>query len=126
VRIAQVADAFASRSVVASICDDLVLPLTNIGYTAKKLVGDPCVEVALADASEEPGMQPYCEVVDGPLAAEQSLPPCDGSRTTDCWRLAPDAVGCARTASNLRLDVRRSTPVPARSYAHLRCLTGAQ
>src|SRR6185503_20946246 len=97
-----------------------------IGYTAKKLVGDPCVEVALADTSEEVGTQTYCEVVDGAIGGEEALPPCDGSRTTDCWRLAPDATACARTPTNLRLDVRRSTTPPARSYAHLRCLTAAQ
>jgi len=125
VRLSQAVDAFPTRSILSSICGDLVLPLTSIGYTAKKLVGDPCVDVSLADTSEEPGTQTYCEVVDGPMAGEQALPPCDGTRTTDCWRLAPDAA-CATTKTNLRLDVRRSTTPPARSYAHLRCLTAAQ
>lgn len=123
VRIAQVVDAFSSRSILASICGDLVSPLTSIGYTAKKLVGDPCVDVPLADTSEEVGSQTYCEVVDGPLAAEQPLPACDGERTTDCWRLAPDPVRCARVDANLRFEVHRSATPTAKSYAHLKCIT---
>ena len=126
VRLGQIAGAFPERSIVSSICDDLVLPLTDIGYTAKKLVGDPCVEVALADTSVEPGTQAHCELVDGPIDGEEALPPCDGATTTDCWRLAPDPAACARTQTNLRLDVVRSTPPPPRSYAHLHCLTAAR
>lgn len=126
VRIAQAADAFPARSAVASICGDLVQPLTQLGYTAKKLVGDPCVDTALADTSAEPGSQTYCEVVEGPLDDERLVPPCDNASGTDCWRLTPDPERCATVDGNLRLDVRRSSAPAPRSYTHLRCLTAAR
>jgi hypothetical protein len=124
VRIAQLVGAFPNRGVVTSICNgDLELPLTSIGSTAKKLMGDPCLDTALADASAADGLQPLCEVLDGSVAAERPLPACDAARTSDCWRLVPDDALCSASPERLRLEVMRAQEPAARSYAHLRCLT---
>lgn len=124
VRLAELVAGFPQRGIMTSICDDdLGLPLTSIGYAAKKVVGDPCLDVALADTSPAEGLQPLCDVAEGPLAAEQPLPACDSSTATNCWRLVPDPALCTRGEQQLRLDIRRAHAPAPRTYAHLRCLT---
>ncbi|NVB85145.1 MAG: hypothetical protein HOV81_42660 [Kofleriaceae bacterium] len=123
VRIGQLLAAFPSRSALTSICSqDLSLSLTSIGYAAKKLVGDPCLDVPVADTSAAEGIQPACDVVEGPLGAETRMAACDDTHSTDCWRLAPAPVECA-TADKLRLQIARAAAPTVQSYAHLSCLT---
>lgn len=116
VRIAQLVDAFHNRGVVTSICDgQLELPLTSIGYTAKKLMGDPCIDAALVPSS--------CSVMDGPLGQERVMTACESSGSTDCWRIVPDESSCATSPGQLRLEVARTRTASSDTYAHLRCLT---
>lgn len=123
VRITAFAKAFEDRNFVSTICDeDLALGLTGIGATAKKLVGDPCIDTsALADASPAPGTQPTCEVVDIAGDTETALPACtDGDG--DCYELVRDATACPRQPENLRVSLRRSTAATAGTWTHVRCL----
>jgi hypothetical protein len=116
VRIARLVDAFHNRGVVTSICDSqLELPLTSIGHTAKKLMGDPCVDVAL--------VRPSCSVLDGPVGEERPMQACDSDTADNCWRLVSDESLCSMGADHLRLEVLRSQSPLVSTYAHLRCLT---
>ncbi len=123
VRIAAFANAFEDRSFVSTICAaDLSQGLIGVGATAKKLVGDPCIDTsALADASPAPGTQPTCEVVDIAGNIETTLPACaDGGG--DCYELVRDATACPRQAENLRVVLRRRTAATAETWTHVRCL----
>src|SRR5262249_20735684 len=96
VRLAAFLDHFPGRSQLTSICDpDLGGALGEIGDTAKKLVGDPCIDTTnLLDSSNDPGIQPACEVVDVRDAAPDqpvSFPPCVAPGGIDCFELVPDA-----------------------------------
>ena len=64
VRLAAFLDAFPGRSQLTSICDaDLSSALSQIGASAKKLVGDPCLDAPeLATASPDPGLHPHASL----------------------------------------------------------------
>jgi hypothetical protein len=126
VRLTAFAHAFEDRNFVSTICTtDLAQGLIGIGATAKKLVGDPCIDTtALADASPAPGTQPTCEVVDIAGDVETTLPACaDGGG--DCYELVRDATACPRQTENLRVSLRRSTAATAGTWTHVRCLKGS-
>ena len=125
VRLAAFLDAFPGRSTLTSICGpDLSGALTEIGASAKKLVGDPCLDVHnLADASPDPGLQPACEVIevrDSAPGAPTVLPTC-GPGASDCFEIAADPVVCPSAPENLRVRVRRGSAPAADTWTHVRC-----
>ena len=126
IRIAQLVDAFPGRGRVTTVCnDDLTVSLSSIGYSARKLVGDPCIDDPLADTSADPGIQPMCVVTDqGALsAASVRVPACSENASGDCWRVVADAATCANSPDHLRLEVERTAAPAPGSYTSARCLT---
>jgi hypothetical protein len=126
VRIAGFIDAFPERGSLTSICGaDLTNPLQIIGSSAKKLMGDTCLDTTqLADASAETdGVQPSCEVADirdsAPNAANV-LPLCS-SGAPDCYEFIADAAACPATDDHLRVKIRRATTVADDSWTYIRC-----
>ncbi|HEY5934170.1 MAG TPA: hypothetical protein VIU61_06045 [Kofleriaceae bacterium] len=124
IRLASFLDAFPGRSQLASICSpDLASPLAMIGDSAKKLVGDPCIDTAsLLDTSSEPGTQPACEVVDirdSQPGAPTPVPLCNAG-STDCFELVADPTGCPATTDHLRVNLRRSV-VTDDTWTSVRC-----
>jgi hypothetical protein len=125
VRLAAFLGAFPGRSELASICSaDLSGPLATIGATAKKLVGDPCLDSArLVDASPDPGVQPACEVVDVRDSApelQRYLPSCEPG-ATDCFEIVGDQETCPTAPDHLRVQFRRASPVTDDTWTHVRC-----
>lgn len=124
VRLAAFVDAFAGRSQLTSICSsDLTQPLGLIGDSAKKLVGDPCLDSSrLADTLPDPGIQPACEVLDirdSAPADPTVLPSCDAA-TGDCFELVADPVACPLSEDHLRVRFRRTTAA-ADTWSTVRC-----
>ncbi|HWO26180.1 MAG TPA: hypothetical protein VNO30_45950 [Kofleriaceae bacterium] len=129
VRLAAFVGGFPGRAQLSTLCGgDLSTPLQEIGGTAKKLVGDPCLDVpALAgdlfDAAEDPGLQPACEVSDVRDSAPsrpQKLPGCE-SGAADCFEIVADAAACPTTPDHLRVRLRRATAVADDTWTHVRC-----
>ncbi len=124
VRLAAFLDAFPGRSTLTSICNaDLSGALTQIGGTAKKLVGDPCLDTPnLADASPDPGLQPACEVLDIRDSAPDAptvVPTCTAG-ASDCYEIAADPVACPSAPDHLRVRIHR-TAVADDTWTHVRC-----
>jgi hypothetical protein len=124
VRLATFLDAFPGRAQLTSICSpDLATPLQMIGDSAKKLVGDPCIDTAnLLDTSSEPGTQPACEVVDirdSQPEAPTPLPRCNFD-SSDCFELVADPTACPATDDHLRVHLRR-TAVADDTWTSVRC-----
>ena len=96
---------------MSTICsNDLSAPLVAIGGTAKKLVGDPCLDApALADASPDPGLQPACEVIDVRDSAPRDprSPPSCASGSTDCYEIVSDAA--LHQMSDVKVTISAST-----------------
>jgi hypothetical protein len=125
VRIAAFLEAFPGHSQLTSICSsDLSAPLVAIGGTAKKLVGDPCLDAPdLADASPDPGLQPACEVIDVRDSAPRdprSLPSC-AAGATDCYEIVSDAALCPTAPEHLRVRFRRTAAITDDTWTHVRC-----
>lgn len=125
VRIAAFLEAFPGRSQLTSICSaDLGAPLGMIGGTARKLVGDPCLDAPqLADASPDPGLQPACEVVDIRDSAPekpQGIPDC-APGASDCYEIVADEATCPTAPDHLRVRFRRATAVADDTWTHVRC-----
>jgi hypothetical protein len=125
VRLAAFVDGFPGRSQLTSICNaDLSGALMQIGSTAKKLVGDPCLDAEdLADASAAPGIQPACEVVDirdSAPSAPRRLPSCTPG-ATDCYEIAGDPAVCPSAPDNLRVRFRRAAVPDSDTWTHVRC-----
>jgi hypothetical protein len=125
-RLAAFLDHFPGRTQISSICDpDLGGALTQIGDTAKKLVGDPCIDTThLLDSSPDPGIQPACEVVDVRDAAPDapvSIPPCVAAGGLDCFELVADVRACPSSTDHLRLSLQRSRAVADDTWTHVRC-----
>ena len=128
VRLSAFLDAFPGRSELTSICSaSLAAPLVTIGATAKKLVGDPCLDAPLlADASSDPGLQPACEVIDirdSDPDRPQALPRCEPGATgaADCFEIVSDPAACPSAPENLRIQLRRAAPVTDDTWSHVRC-----
>ncbi|HUJ60471.1 MAG TPA: hypothetical protein VLX92_18345 [Kofleriaceae bacterium] len=126
VRLAAFLDLFPDREKRTSICNpDLSGALSDIGESAKRLVGDPCIDTAgLADSSSAPGIQPACEVTDVRDSAPDAprlLPACAGHTTGDCYALVADPAACPASDDHLRVEVRRATPPADDTWTHVRC-----
>jgi hypothetical protein len=126
VRLAAFLDAFPARSKLTSICNaDLSGALSQIGASAKKLIGDPCLDTPkLVDSSlEVPGIQPACEVLDIRDSSPNSptiLPTC-GPGSTDCFEILSDTAACPSAPDNLRVKLRRSAAPELDTWSHVRC-----
>ena len=125
IRLAAFLRAFPGRATLTSVCSgDLTNPLGVIGQSAKQLIGDPCLDTTLlADASEEPGIQPSCEVVDirdSSPDAPTSIAPC-ASGGTDCYDLIADQVACPASDDHLRVKIRRTVAVADDTWTSVRC-----
>ncbi len=124
VRLAELVASFPARSALTSICDpNLASPLTTIGKAAKPMMGDPCVQTPLVDTSLDPGVQPHCELLEGPVGAETPIPQCAPNQTGTCWSLVLDTAKCAGVADNFRVQITRPSTPTNQLYAHLRCPT---
>ena len=126
VRLAAFLDAFPGRSQLTSICNaDLSGALSQIGASAKKLLGDPCLDSPnLADASPDPGLQPACEVLDirdSSPRAPTILPLCGPDSTTDCYEIAADPVACPSAPEHLRIRLQRTIVPALDTWTHVRC-----
>lgn len=126
VRLAAFLDAFPGRSQLTSVCNaDLSGALSQIGASAKKLVGDPCLDSPnLADASPDPGLQPACEVFDirdSAPTAQIPLVTCGGATSVDCFAIEADAAACPTTPGNLRVRIQRATVPTTDTWTHVRC-----
>lgn len=125
VRIASFLDQFPGRSRLTSICnDDLSSAVSDIGESAKRLMGDPCLDTSeLADTSDAPGIQPACDVTDVRDAAPSSpstIPACDSGAGT-CYSLAADPIACPSTPDHLRIEIHRATDAADDTWTHVRC-----
>jgi hypothetical protein len=124
VRLAEFVAQFPARSALTSICGtDLTTPLTTIGEATSRMMGDPCIATPLVDTSVEPGVQPSCEVTEGPVGAETPIPQCTAGDTGSCWSLVLDTAKCAGIGDNFRLQITRPSTPTTQLYSHLRCLT---
>lgn len=125
VRLAAFLDAFPGRSQLTSICNaDLSTALTQIGASAKKLVGDPCLDAPnLADASPEPGLQPACEVFDVRDSAPDAKVPLAacGAGGADCFEIMADPKACPSAPGNLRVRFQRTRTPADDTWTHVRC-----
>jgi hypothetical protein len=145
VRLRHFISAFPGHNRLASICSvDLADALTAIATDVKTAIGNPCLDVALADQDPgQAGIQPSCTVHDvvdpgGPNQTATALPVCEtmiqsgascdaGNVAAPCWCLLADATACPASAQNpssLALGVERggATP-PLGSVVSLFCLT---
>lgn len=126
IRMAGFLDAFPDRSALTSICSsDLSSPLDLIGESAKKLMGDPCLDTTqLADTDPTmAGVQPSCEVAevrDSAPDAATLLPLCS-SGALACFEIVPDGATCPATADHMRVRIRRAAAAPDDSWTHVRC-----
>jgi len=119
VRIHSLVEAFPGRNSFSTVCSgDLSLSLSSVGYSAKKLMGDPCIDIPLADSNAAPGIQPVCEVTDGTETTEQ----CDGTNTDHCWQVIADAGMCGAAPDHLRFEMQRAQAPTAQTYVSVRCL----
>lgn len=126
VRLAAFLDEFPGRSQLTSICNaDLSGALSKIGSSAKKLLGDPCLDAQnLYDRSPDPGIQPACEVLDirdSSPAAPTVLPVCGVDSGSDCYDIDADPVVCPSAPENLRVRIRRASAPTADTWTHVRC-----
>jgi hypothetical protein len=120
VRINEVVQAFPEHSSFSTICnDDLTVSLGDIGDSARRLVGDSCLPVAISDTDPAAGVQPQCAVTEGTT----DVPACGATAVDECWRLVDDATHCARSPQHLRLEIVRSAGAPAGRSIQLSCLT---
>jgi hypothetical protein len=126
VRIGAFLDEFPGRSSLTSICSsDLSAPLGDLGQSAKRLVGDPCLDTTeLADTSAvDPGVQPACEVIDIRDAfpdQPRPLPACTDAGG-DCFEILADTTACPATDDHLRVRVHRGGTVDDDTWTHVRC-----
>jgi len=126
VRLAAFLDRFPGRSQRTSICNpDLSGALSQVGETAKQLVGSSCIDISyLADSSADPGLQPACEVTDVRDAAPGeplAIPACGAGIATDCFTFVEDPRACPTTADHLRLQIARSHQASDDTWTHVRC-----
>jgi hypothetical protein len=126
VRLAAFLDRFPGRSQRTSICNpDLSGALSQVGETAKQLVGSSCIDIAyLADSSADPGLQPACQVTDVRDAAPGeplSIPACGEGIATDCFNFVEDPRTCPTTPDHLRLQIARSHQASDDTWTHVRC-----
>lgn len=125
IRLKTFIEGFPGRATFTSVCSpDLSAPLQEIGTTAKRMMGDPCLDSSqLADVSAEPGVQPSCEVVDiadSAPTATTSLATC-ASGAADCYEIVADAAACPATGDHLRVRLSRARAVAADTWTHVRC-----
>ncbi|MFN0246933.1 MAG: hypothetical protein ACKV2T_08485 [Kofleriaceae bacterium] len=125
IRLKTFIEGFEGRATFTSVCSpDLSAPLQEIGSTAKRMIGDPCLDSArLADVSTAPGVQPSCEVLDIPDSAPttpMSLAECS-SGAPDCYEIVADRAACPTTADHLRIRLNRTSAVTADTWTHVRC-----
>jgi hypothetical protein len=115
VRLAAFLDAFPGRSHLSSICnDDLSGAVTDIGASAKRLMGDPCFSTSVfADTCD------VTEVRDSAPDAPTHLPSCsDGS--PDCFEVVADAAACP-SSDHQRIVIHRSAAAAPDTWTHVRC-----
>ena len=120
IRLQAMTEGFPGRARFEPMCTaDVSAPLTALGRTAKKLVGDACLEREVGDALPEPGLQPDCVVADVVGGRETVLPPCGGGGDA-CWELVVDAR-CTDTSHHLKLEVTRTAAPDPEAYTTVRC-----
>jgi hypothetical protein len=122
VRLAAFVDRFASRGARQTLCQtDLAPALPPISLAIKRSLGVGCIDTAaLADASDEPGLQPGCDPTDvTPAGMTTAIPRCPADPT--CWDLASDPTACPETADHARIVITRAAPPPADTRVDVRC-----
>lgn len=122
VRLRWFLDEFPDRSTSSTVCAaDSSGGLTKIGDLIARVMGSPCVNVALADGEPgEPGVQTDCVVEDLVGTAATKLEPCDAGARQPCWRLEADAASCTGPG-NLKLVVDRAGAPEPGTVTRMRC-----
>lgn len=112
-RLSSFADAFPQRSTRTSICnEDLSDLLVLIAERLAVVLGNPCIEGALADHDPDvPGIQPECVVSDVHRLGQDGqgetlVPSCDADFQVPCYLWIDDPEQCD-TATGLGLLVCR-------------------
>ncbi len=116
VRLAAFTGLFPGRSHLSSICtDDLSGAVTDIGASAKRLMGDPCfAQPVFADTCD------VTDVRDSAPDAPTHLPRCtDGG--ADCFEVVADAAACPSTPDHQRVVIHRGAPAADDTWTHVRC-----
>lgn len=135
VRISKFLNAFPERSTQTSICDaNLSDALVQIALLLKTAIGNPCIDVALADRNPDiDGIQEECTVVDvtnpdNNNRTEDVIPKCIGAagsgRVTPCWEFIMDAEQCPTAPENKAINVDRGGATPAiGTVMEMQCVT---
>lgn len=119
VRLANFLSAFPGRSAQTSICDaNLSDAMVQIATLLKEAIGDPCIDVALADQNPSiEGIQEECTVSDVTHPRDENrmetvIPKCTTPRVTPCWELSPNETQCPDAPGNLSIRVDRGEAAP--------------
>jgi hypothetical protein len=143
VRMQSFLTAFPERNTFTTICNDnLSDALVQIAELLKTAIGNPCIDVALADRNPSiPDVQPECSVVDvlNPDSTDrtetvipqctQAIQPaammCDpGSAGTPCWCIHPDTMSCPTAPQNYAIEVNRGgATAPLGTVLEVQCVT---
>ena len=116
VRLASFVDQFPGRSRLTSICSaDLSDAVSDIGASAKRLMGDPCLTQAVFTDTCD-----VTDVRDSAPDAPAHLPSCsDGG--PDCFEIVADPAACPSSADHLRVVIHRSSAAAPDTWTHVRC-----
>ena len=117
VRLAAFANAFPGRSNDTSICSaDLSGALQQIGTSAKRLIGDPCLANSpLVDTCE------VTAIPDSHPDISMQVPACAAGSTGQCYEILPDVASCPYTNEHLRMRVLNTGSTPPDTRFHVRC-----
>ncbi len=115
-RMAEFLGKFPQRSSLQSICEsDLSGALDQIADLLTLAIGNPCIKGDLVDIDPNTaGIQPNCEVqfeeegADPVRVPQCSSSPPGPSDPDPCWHVFEDASQCSLTASQLKIEIRRT------------------
>ena len=117
VRLDAFANAFPGRSSQTSICSaDLSTALQQIGASAKRMIGDPCLtKTPLVDTCE------VTAVSDSHPELAAQVPACAAGSTEQCYEIIADQAACSYTSNHLKLHVLNTDATPVDTWYHVRC-----
>jgi hypothetical protein len=116
VRLAWLVDAFAPRSLFASICGDMTEPMRRIAELALDIVRPTtCLVGPIPDPDS-------CRAHDAGLAGDTELPRCAANPAArPCFEISSDPPLCPETRTHLAISVERTTAPPPGTYLVVRC-----
>jgi hypothetical protein len=113
---------FPDRSTSSTVCTaNHSAGLRGIGDLIVRVMGSPCVNVALEDAKPgEPGLQADCIVEDVVGTSATKIESCDANARQPCWKLEADAATCDGPGSLKLIVERANAPLPG-TTTRMRC-----